>query len=408
MKLRAGHIVLLAVALIGGFVVFAVMWEPGPDETLSRDERVLREAQERAAGMSLADGAVGSIMPGGTEAGSPRIGIPESVDVGLMPNDALGRYDLTVTNEGNLPLHLQQVTTSCECTRGVLPEGGMKIEPGGEGMLQIVIDPYRIPAFEATRTLTVKSNDPLEPFKPLEVTSRIEPELSLEPERVDFGTVQKGENPTITVRLKQLRDEDVVLDEVSQKTVYSGPVDTNELDFEWERLPESAWSTPGKAEYDIHVTLTPDAPVGSTENMFYIMNNVERIKILPVKFSVTVEAPYTVDPPIERVLGVPNMPDTRGVITVRGPEGIAVANPEVDPEAYTVTVREEDEPRAAYLEVVMVDTVPPGPVREELWFDIILDGVTYRERVRAHGKSMNEAPLPTAQPQQPAVSLDNQ
>ncbi|MBI1317578.1 MAG: DUF1573 domain-containing protein [Candidatus Hydrogenedens sp.] len=393
MKLRSGHIAILVLALIGGFVIFAVTWKPGattappaadlpPGAQANADFlKTVHEEQEKTPMQA----GVGSILPGGADEGGPRIEIPTlDLDVGLMPNDALGRYQMPVKNTGNLPLQVQQVTTSCECTRGEVPPGGFTLPPGGEGTIEIIVDPYRIPGFEATRHLTIKSTDPITPFLEFNVTSHITPEFSLEPESFDFGTVEKGAPAALTMRIRQLRDEAVVVDKADGHGPFDPSVDRGDFEAEVTPVPEDQWQQAGKAEYDLTVRLKDTVPIGKLDTRVYLLNNVKRIQALPLKVTAEITAPYSVEPALGDVLGVPNKADMRATIKVSGTDGIAIENVVVKPELFSATVRDEDEATAAYIDVELNLNAPAGAIRDFVHFDVVADGKRYSERTDAH------------------------
>ena len=400
MKLRAGHIALLVVASIGGFVVFAVSRPQasaplgevdGVSPRTQSDAAFLASVREKQDATPMVEG-VGSIRPGGTAEGGPRIELATTeVDVGVMPNNALGRYTLPVKNSGDLPLLVQQVTTTCECTRGVVPDGGLTIPPGGEGSIELVVDPYRIPGFNATRKLTIKSTDPVNPFLEFNVTSHIDPEVSFDLEAIDFGTVVKGEEKTATVRMRQVREEAVTLERADGRGPYEDIPDRAELVGEVVPVPEAEWTNPGKAEYDIHVRLTDRAPSGKFSGRLYLTTNVERLKLLSLVATAQITAPYMSTPVQGDILAVPNKPDSSAAITVTGEDGIAVGNVQFDPAKYEVTVRTEDEPGAAYIDVKLNTSAPAGPVRDVITYDVTAGGKDYAERADAHAIGVGPA-----------------
>jgi hypothetical protein len=400
MKLRAGHIAFLVVVLIGGFVVFAVTRPPadvplgevdGVSPRTQADAAFLASVREKQDATPMAEG-VGSIRPGGTSQGGPRLELATTeVDVGVMPNNALGRYTLPVKNTGDLPLLVQQVNTTCECTRGVLPEGGLTIPPGGEGSIEIVVDPYRIPGFHATRKLTIKSTDPVTPFLEFNVTSHIDPEVAFDRETIDFGMVPKGESRTMTARMRQVREEAVTLERADGRGPFEEVVDRGELVGEVVPVPEAEWTNPGKAEYDIHVRLTELAPSGKFNGRLYLTTNVNRLKALSLQATAEISAPYTVAPGQGDVLAVPNKPESSAAITLTGPEGIGIGIVRFDAAKYEATVRAEEEPEAAYIDVKLNTSAPAGPVRDVITFEVTAGGNTYTERTDAHAIGVGPA-----------------
>lgn len=112
---------------------------------------------------------------GGESAGTPVIVLDASaLDLGEMPNGEVVERVVTVRNDGDAPLVVDTVTTSCGCTTAALEP--MTIEPGESGMLSIAFDSgahgpeLRGPLM---REVMIASNDPVMPEAVVAVTAMI-------------------------------------------------------------------------------------------------------------------------------------------------------------------------------------------------------------------------------------------
>ena len=107
--------------------------------------------------------------------GAPRIALETAtLELGEMPNGQIVTREVAVRNDGDAPLVVASVTTSCGCTTAVLEP--MTIAPGASGVLRVAFDSgahgpdLRGPLL---REVTVSSNDPIAPEAKLTVAATI-------------------------------------------------------------------------------------------------------------------------------------------------------------------------------------------------------------------------------------------
>ena len=97
-----------------------------------------------------------------------------SLELGDMPNGEIAERELVVHNDGQAPLVVDTITTSCGCTTAVLEP--MTIAPGTSGTLRITFDSgahgpdLRGPLL---REVMIASNDPASPEVVVSVTANI-------------------------------------------------------------------------------------------------------------------------------------------------------------------------------------------------------------------------------------------
>ena len=125
----------------------------------------------------LLGAVVWSAACGGGEVagGVPRI-VPASLslELGDMPNGEIAERELAVRNDGEAPLVVDTITTSCGCTTAALEP--MTIAPGAAGTLRITFDSgahgpdLRGPLL---REVMIASNDPETPEVIVSVTANI-------------------------------------------------------------------------------------------------------------------------------------------------------------------------------------------------------------------------------------------
>lgn len=116
-----------------------------------------------------------SILLAGTIAfaeGTPRISFTEeSHDFGRLLQGKIVEYQFTFENRGTADLLIKEVTTSCGCTAALVSSN--VIRPGETGQIKVSYDSQGR-AGKVSRTITVVSNDPVEPMKELTITATVD------------------------------------------------------------------------------------------------------------------------------------------------------------------------------------------------------------------------------------------
>ncbi len=80
----------------------------------------------------------------------------ELIDYGTIEPNSNGIRVFNFVNNGNAPLIIQSVKSSCGCTIPKKPE--VPIEPGGKGEIQVKYDTNRVGVFRKTITVTSNAN----------------------------------------------------------------------------------------------------------------------------------------------------------------------------------------------------------------------------------------------------------
>jgi len=305
----------------------------------------------------------------------------ETLHVGKIANDKVHRTEFEIFNRGTAPLIVRSVKTECACTQGSLPEDRNVILPGDSTMMDIVLNPYRMPSFESTKTLTIATNDPNRPLVNLPVSATVEPEFMLEPPTVDFGEVRKGASKSITFVLTQLQDD---LIEIHDVTTH-GPDksqnrDNDLLEVDYVMRPESEWATPGKAEYEITVTLKPTAPPGPVSELFYITSNVKRLPTFRHLVTAIVVAPYSVKPapPRDLILRNDEQGVYRGAIEIAADSAVTISD--IAPsDLLAATVESVEGAKLQTIQVILDDAAPEGPFQGHVEFKVTTADGTFPE-----------------------------
>jgi len=127
----------------------------------------------------------------------------ESWDFGKVKQGETLSYEFVFRNEGEVPLTIQRVTTSCGCTAALVSE--KIVAPGKEGKIGVTFSTQGYGG-RVEKTITVDSDDPAEPHKQLLISADIEvppqPKIDLDRYSIDLGLVLEGEEIQTKVNIQ--------------------------------------------------------------------------------------------------------------------------------------------------------------------------------------------------------------
>lgn len=122
-------------------------------------------------------------------------------------------HEFVFKNEGDEPLVVERVETTCGCTAALLSE--QKIDPGKEGRVKTTFD-TRGYSGRLTRYIILVSNDAEKRRRELALTVDIEvppsARIDLDTYNIDLGLSLEGESPTVKVRVKSVGERELQVD----------------------------------------------------------------------------------------------------------------------------------------------------------------------------------------------------
>jgi len=304
----------------------------------------------------------------------------DTLNMGEISNKEPTTMPFTVRNVGGQPLKILSASGSCPCTWVEIENP--EVPPGGSTTLYVTMDPFQVAGFESNKSVSIRTNDPARRVTVFKVLSKIEPEFYIEPLSLDFGERQKGEQAEVSMMLRQVREEPVEI--VRLKHAAREP---EGIEIIFEKLPENAWQTPGKAEWRIIARLKPDAPVGKIMHYFDIVTNVERLAY-GMRTAVTgqISAFYKLTPtsvlPLQAI--TPGQTDA-GVVTVSSPAPVTVSDVAFTVPGLTATVRSEEEGRRAVITIGAAPDAEPGRLDARMSFTVTGPNQTVQESLRVMG-----------------------
>jgi hypothetical protein len=115
-------------------------------------------------------------------------------------------------NAGGAPLVIDNVRSSCGCTAALV--SATVIPPGGAGEVRATFDSGRFRG-PVEKTIYLHVNDPQQPVARMHVRGTVTPEIRIEPEQVDFGTLAPGVAREARITLSNQGDREVAFPAVT-------------------------------------------------------------------------------------------------------------------------------------------------------------------------------------------------
>jgi hypothetical protein len=159
-------------------------------------------------------GVIGIILPASAAGKQARAKFKEVAwDFGKIKQGEILTHEFVFTNEGDAPLVIEKVSTSCGCTAALASEE--KIGPGKEGRIKASFD-SRGYSGRIVKYVTVESNDADASRRELSLTAEIEvppqPRIELSAYNIDLGLSLEGEEASTRVAIKNTGELELSID----------------------------------------------------------------------------------------------------------------------------------------------------------------------------------------------------
>jgi hypothetical protein len=107
-------------------------------------------------------------------------------------------HTFTFLNQGDAPLEIEQVRSSCGCTAALV--SARSIPPGESGEIRTTFDSSRFRG-NVLKTVTLYSNDPAQKTAQFQLRGIVKQELVPSPERISLGTLTSGTSTAVRLTL---------------------------------------------------------------------------------------------------------------------------------------------------------------------------------------------------------------
>lgn len=381
MRVRGSHIIVAVLVGISLFIFFAIGRTRSVEGRVDVGDPEFYESVPR--GSSMGQSEDGNLQ--GTDADPdkfPKIVLAsDAVELNEISNSEKSVHEFPIANEGEGPLIIRQIQTTCACTQGFMHETNREptngplatIPPGQTRPMYIEIDPFRIPGWEATKYLTIWSNDPQSPQATVEVTSHVIPEFEISAQKYEFGRVDRGIEHKGTVLIRQITDEpfevksvratgNAVMPAQPGVSAVAGGEMIPTFDLRVIKRAAEQWQTPGKAEWVVEIALSPSLPVGVFNGYYEIETTDDRLDRLPCSFTAEVASFFRVVPEVlTRRDGLTQGETDVGFATIRSEVPFTVSDLEVEGAWFSATAVPHETENSVQINVTADPETPLGP-----------------------------------------------
>jgi len=221
----------------------------------------------------------------------------------------------------------------------------------------------------------------------LQFTATIDQGYLFEPERLDFGTVQKGEQPTRTVIMRCTSDTPVAIERIRPLA------NSRYCTLDCKERPKEEWANRSRPEYLITVQLKPEAPVGALREAYHVLTNRLRNKSTRYLVSADIESFYRVAPSGTYSIGVLASGEEKPYpIRVMADKPVTVKNIRTSAPYVQARVEPTEDPNEVNIFVTLTEDAPQGYIRDQaITFTVESDGQTQEETLFLKGRVRNEA-----------------
>jgi len=278
----------------------------------------------------------------------PRLELsPGAVSFGTVDPYTVRTQTVTIKNTGESLLEIRGTRTACGCMQASVESD--KIEPGEQSTLTIEFNPQHYHGPSPRIRIMVYSNDPTNAIAAVVASADIQPEFTVEPQQLDFGTLWVGEEVTKTLYVEQQMDEEL---EIQQVVASHAGIETA---IEEITVPEDE----GKRRYKVDVRVTPDASQGSLASKLTLRTSIKRLASWPVGITGQIVGVEAVPACIHfGLVGQDRHEVARAIL--RGPYPFEVTGIESSLDGFSMQFEDAGVKRRHMARIMMEPSVTPG------------------------------------------------
>jgi hypothetical protein len=290
----------------------------------------------------------------------------DEFDMGMIAADKLTFKDMPISNPGGTDLVITNITTSCPCTQGKMVE--TTIPAGGEGILRIQLDPYRIPKFYSKKRLTIMSNDPKNPQVFLFVTARVEGEIKLPEKEITFDAVEAGDSAEKSIRLVQTMEKPT---EIQSAKLNNAP---DFMTLEVVAVPEDKRTEANIPEWEVIARISEESKIGRYNAIAAVTVMSGRRQLINVPVRLTVLGDYAFAPAEITVRNLDPGDLRKSVTTLTAKVPLEVLGVKSENSALKVTYEKGTEPNSYTFDLVAPQR-PDKRLQKDNWeITMLVDG----------------------------------
>lgn len=299
--------------------------------------------------------AVLPALPAAAQEAQPRAVLPEPVhDAGNVPKGEKITHDFVIRNDGENVLEISDVRPECGCT---VADFDRSIAPGETGVVHAALDSSTF-AGPISKTITVYTNDPVNPRLQLAVKAVVEPYLFIQPGYARFVKSQRSEPGKVDQIVFTTTFDDLQILRAESPYPF--------LEVSYRKADEGDEPRDAGVGNQWVVTMSLDysgAPVGTLADYVTLHTNHPQQAIAKIPISGFVRPMIAVTPTTADFGEIDVAEDTNASMIIRSfaDENVAVTSATTDVPGVDLAVSPIEEGKRYSLSVTLSPEMPKGP-----------------------------------------------
>lgn len=294
--------------------------------------------------------------------------ISTSHDFGYVARGSKVEHRFKITNRYKEDVHISGVSASCRCATPSVAKDTLKTWESGD--LVVTFNTHLFLGHRSA-TITVNIDKPFPATVYLQVSGYIRSDVVLEPQGVDFGSVDQGGTASKTVRVKYAGRSDWKITDV-RSTNPNYEVEVKEVS-----------RATGEVVYDLVVDLGKGNSAGYLNDILTVITNDSRATKFPVDVRGNILSALNVSPGELFVGDVKTGEEVTKKLVVRGKKPFRITKIDCGDKCFTFDSGDE----AKKLHVIPVTFKAPkdvGEIHETISIETDLDGA--KQSIKAHAR----------------------
>lgn len=289
------------------------------------------------------------------EGAQPRAVLPEPIfDAGKVAKGESIVHDFLIRNAGEAPLQITDVRPACGCT---VADFDRTIAPGETGKVHATLDSSTFDG-PISKTITVLTNDPVNPKLTLAVKAEVQPYLFIQPGYARFVQAQQSEPGSVRQILFTTTFDDLRILDVQSPYPFLDVTyrEATEADEPREQATGRQWVVDLTLDY-------AKAPVGTLAEYVTIRTNHPNQAVLKLPVSGFVRPMIAVTPTAADFGDIKLDEEQKASMLIRSfaTEEVQVTSAETDVPGVELSVTPVEQGRRYNLNVTLSPEMPKGP-----------------------------------------------
>jgi hypothetical protein len=285
----------------------------------------------------------------------PRVVLPEPThDAGKVAKGESIVHDFLIRNDGEAPLQITDVRPACGCT---VADFDRTIAPGETGKVHATLDSSTFDG-PISKTITVLTNDPVNPKLQLAIKAEVQPYLFIQPGYARFVQAQQSEPGSVTQILFTTTFDDLKILEVES------PYPFLTVTYREAKKEDEPRSQGVGRQWVVDLTLDySKAPVGTLAEYVTIRTNHPSQAVLKLPISGFVRPMIAVTPTEADFGEIKLEEEQKASMLIRSfaTEEVQVTAAETDVPGVQLSVEPVEAGRRYNLQVTLSPDMPKGP-----------------------------------------------